>query len=358
MRRLGLWLVPIACLASIFLSGTGSARSTPNLHLKIQVSPAPAVVGQVVTVKGRLVGARAGVRVVLWRRLSVQRSFNTAGRTATDRRGAYTFKMRPEVIQSWYVSAARGPRSRTVLERVRADITLASSDSLPAPGERITLSGSVRPSYARQPITLQMNTGGRWRTLTQARLSHSSKYAVRWTFHGNQTSRLRALLQGGARNGASYSQPLPLSVNAIHRIKHVVVIMQENRSFDQYFATYPGADGINPSSPPCVPDPLTSERVCAYADHNDKNYGGPHGNLDMAADMDCADFASRTGCRMDGFVGQREQALGCDADPTFAGCVPCTPASTGMCDDVMGYHDGGDIPNYWKYAHDFVLQDH
>jgi phospholipase C len=24
----------------------------------------------------------------------------------------------------------------------------------------------------------------------------------------------------------------------------------------------------------------------------------------------------------------------------------------------MGYHDGADIPNYWAYAHDFVLQDH
>jgi phospholipase C len=24
----------------------------------------------------------------------------------------------------------------------------------------------------------------------------------------------------------------------------------------------------------------------------------------------------------------------------------------------MGYHDGGDIPNYWAYAHNFVLQDH
>ena len=26
--------------------------------------------------------------------------------------------------------------------------------------------------------------------------------------------------------------------------------------------------------------------------------------------------------------------------------------------DVMGYHNGGDIPNYWAYAHHFVLQDH
>jgi phospholipase C len=27
--------------------------------------------------------------------------------------------------------------------------------------------------------------------------------------------------------------------DGIHRIKHVVVIMQENRSFDSYFGTYP-----------------------------------------------------------------------------------------------------------------------
>ena len=25
--------------------------------------------------------------------------------------------------------------------------------------------------------------------------------------------------------------------------------------------------------------------------------------------------------------------------------------------DVMGYHDGNEIPNYWRYARDYVLQD-
>ena len=25
---------------------------------------------------------------------------------------------------------------------------------------------------------------------------------------------------------------------------------------------------------------------------------------------------------------------------------------------MMGYHTGSDIPNYWTYAKDFVLQDH
>ena len=34
-------------------------------------------------------------------------------------------------------------------------------------------------------------------------------------------------------------------------IKHIVVIMQENRSFDNYFGTYPGANGIAKGT--CVP---------------------------------------------------------------------------------------------------------
>src|SRR5947207_15938903 len=46
--------------------------------------------------------------------------------------------------------------------------------------------------------------------------------------------------------------------NGIHKIKHVVVIMQENRSFDTYFGTYPGANGIpmqNGVPTVCVHDP-------------------------------------------------------------------------------------------------------
>ncbi len=32
--------------------------------------------------------------------------------------------------------------------------------------------------------------------------------------------------------------------DGIHKIKHVIIVMQENRSFDSYFGTFPGADGI------------------------------------------------------------------------------------------------------------------
>jgi phospholipase C len=32
--------------------------------------------------------------------------------------------------------------------------------------------------------------------------------------------------------------------------------------------------------------------------------------------------------------------------------------SHGSAEEVMGYHDGAEIPNYWAYAKNFVLQDH
>ncbi len=42
--------------------------------------------------------------------------------------------------------------------------------------------------------------------------------------------------------GAAGASAVP--IDEIHNIQHVVVIMQENRSFDQYFDTYPGANVI------------------------------------------------------------------------------------------------------------------
>src|SRR4029450_10343147 len=42
-------------------------------------------------------------------------------------------------------------------------------------------------------------------------------------------------------------------------LKHLVFIVQENRSFDHYFGTFPGAEGIpmrNGKPTVCVPDPI------------------------------------------------------------------------------------------------------
>jgi phospholipase C len=136
----------------------------------------------------------------------------------------------------------------------------------------------------------------------------------------------------------------------IHKIRHIVIIMQENRSFDSYFGTYPGADGIpglagNPGTVPCLPDPSTGSCVRPFHDREDQNLGGPHSLSNAEADID--------GGEMDGFVRQQQAGLG-GCEETFN---PACGNGGGMA-DVMGYHDGADIPNYWDYARNFVLQDH
>src|SRR5439155_1143916 len=66
----------------------------------------------------------------------------------------------------------------------------------------------------------------------------------------------------------------------IHKIKHVIVIMQENRSFDSYFGTFPGAEGLPVKDgvfTACNPNPKTGECLKPYHDLQDANGGGPHG---------------------------------------------------------------------------------
>ncbi len=87
------------------------------------------------------------------------------------------------------------------------------------------------------------------------------------------------------------------------KIKHIVIIMQENRSFDSYFGTYPGADGIpvkNGKFTVCVNDPATGNCIYPFHDAADKNYGGPHAAAAAAADID--------GGKMDGFIAQAERS--------------------------------------------------
>jgi len=132
----------------------------------------------------------------------------------------------------------------------------------------------------------------------------------------------------------------------IHKIKHVIVIMQENRSFDSYFGTFPGADGIPTQDgvpTVCVPNPAGG---CTRPYHYtaDVNGGGPHGLSNAVADVD--------GGKMDGFIAQRDAASATCTNPDDPACQGEGPP------DVMGYHTAAEIPNYWTYASDFALDDH
>jgi phospholipase C len=154
-----------------------------------------------------------------------------------------------------------------------------------------------------------------------------------------------SLVAAGARRATGSARPQAGALRGIHKIQHVVIIMQENRSFDSYFGTFPGADGIpmrGGQPAVCVPDPASRRCVEPFHDTADLNHGGPHGSASAAADVDRG--------KMDGFIAQAEHAR--------KGCQnPLDPACGGSSTDVMGYHDGSDIPNYWAYARQFVLQD-
>ncbi|WP_246857287.1 alkaline phosphatase family protein [Pseudarthrobacter sp. NIBRBAC000502770] len=173
----------------------------------------------------------------------------------------------------------------------------------------------------------------------------------------HRAGRRRAVLAGAAalvlvilalavppamRSGAPSGPDAGLS-----KIKHVVIITQENRSFDSYFGTYPGADGIpmqdgKPTA--CIPDPAKGGCVAPFYSTADVNAGGPHSPDDATADIN--------GGAMDGFVAQAEKDLA-HCEPTATDCK-YKPKAT----DVMGYHDRKQLPTYWDYADNFVLQDH
>ncbi len=141
----------------------------------------------------------------------------------------------------------------------------------------------------------------------------------------------------------------PVVESGIHKIQHVIIIMQENRSFDSYFGTFPGADGIpmqNGVPTVCVPDPAINQCVKPYHDTNDKNLGGPHGQGAATSDID--------GGKMDGFIRVEQGGLQSACKTAFD--PACAQAE--KVPDVMGYHDSHEIPNYWTYAEQFVLQDH
>jgi phospholipase C len=142
-----------------------------------------------------------------------------------------------------------------------------------------------------------------------------------------------------ASTGTKHSAAPP---PGIHKIKHVVVIMQENRSFDSYFGTYPGVDGIPRGV--CVPDPRGG-CLKPYHVSKDRNIGGPHALKNAVRDID--------GGAMDGFVREAVSARKACVDPHDPVC-----SSPAAGSDVMGYHDAREIPNYWTYARNYVLQDH
>ncbi len=106
-------------------------------------------------------------------------------------------------------------------------------------------------------------------------------------------------------------------------VSKVVVVLQENHTFDNYFGTFPGADGtagksiclpVSPGSSQCVAPTHLSSHTPVEMSHT---WNSAHADFDSG--------------KMDGFVHSE--------------------GSPG----TMGYFDGTDLPRYWKAASEYVL---
>ena len=130
-------------------------------------------------------------------------------------------------------------------------------------------------------------------------------------------------------------------------IKHIVVLFDENISFDHYFGTYPEAE--NPKDEPkFVPKPGTPE-VKGLTEElltNNPNSANPFRfgrDEAVTCDMDhnyTAEQAAFDNGKMDRFVEfTRPLDPNCDAA------------------DVMGYYDGNTVTAMWNYAQRFAMND-
>ncbi|MBV9871789.1 MAG: PQQ-binding-like beta-propeller repeat protein [Frankiaceae bacterium] len=183
-------------------------------------------------------------------------------------------------------------------------------------------------------------------------------YAAKLTVHSNfgrsAFSTQTVTVSRAARHEPGAPRPSLSAVavpnaTGIDKIQHVVVVMQENRSFDEYFGTFPGADGLpktNGTFDTCMPDPEAQKCVKPYHDSRDVNQGGSHNEEDFVADLN--------GGQMDGFISDFENFYPNQCGRPTGCSLPGGHGNT----DVMGYKTAKDIPNYWAYARHYTLLDH
>ena len=151
---------------------------------------------------------------------------------------------------------------------------------------------------------------------------------------------------------AAMTQPASAQTQARAHIQHVIVIIQENRSFDHYFGTYPGANGIpvdasgNPTT--CYPQ-ATGGCLYPFHDRHNQNGAANHAGPDSITDIGTTKAGTWP---MMGFLLNQQN--------NYANICPRNPArwcAAAARNDAIGYHNRSDLPNYWAYADHFMLQD-
>ncbi len=127
--------------------------------------------------------------------------------------------------------------------------------------------------------------------------------------------------------------PAPAAPKTSTPIKHFISLMQENHTFDNYFGTYPGAEGIQPST--CMPYDIYAgpDSACVKPFHITDSI--PIFDPDHSATTSETDFNLG---KMNGFV--------------YALSLKGQDGSL-----AMGYYNCTDLPYYWNLADNYVLFD-
>jgi len=152
-------------------------------------------------------------------------------------------------------------------------------------------------------------------------------------------------------------------------IKHLVVIFQENVSFDHYFGTYPNA--ANPAGEPAfhaAPNTPTVNGLSGSLLTNNPNESNPQ-RLDrsMAATCDqghgyTQEQAAYDNGLMDKFVQNTGTEDANHTPLTLAQCLaaehnPAPVTGTAPNFAVMDYYDGNTVTGLWNYAQHFAMSD-
>ncbi|HEX4753457.1 MAG TPA: alkaline phosphatase family protein, partial [Solirubrobacterales bacterium] len=128
-------------------------------------------------------------------------------------------------------------------------------------------------------------------------------------------------------------------------IKHLVVIFQENESFDHYFGTYPHAvNGPNEPAFTAAPDtPSVNGLSPALLEANPNKYNPRRLSRGEAITCDMNHGYSAEQKAYDhGLV---------DRFPEFTSSASCEPSQ------VMDYYDGNTVTGLWNLAQHFALND-
>jgi phospholipase C len=146
------------------------------------------------------------------------------------------------------------------------------------------------------------------------------------------TSVFAAVVAGALAVGAPAAAAAPRARPTATPIEHFVFLMQAGRTFDSYFGTYPGADGLPAGA--CQPLAPAQPRLGCVRPFVARG-AAPQAITTSAL------IAARQydGGRMDGFVAAYRQR---HVDVR----------------SVMGYYDQTALPFYWTVAQHYVLFDH